>query len=166
LGFVVAVTGAIGSGKTTLAQRLALQSGAVHLSSDDVRLSLSHKQRRSGARVFEELHRRYERALDQGRSIVLDSTGMSPRFRALLRAHRREIVHVHLVLQGVQRFEERESRRTDRPAGALPRAAFFRSLHVEFHEPPDIIVVTDDLTPDEVYCDVAANARMLGVAFA
>ncbi|HET9095057.1 MAG TPA: AAA family ATPase [Candidatus Baltobacteraceae bacterium] len=151
MGFVLAVTGAIGSGKTTLASRIAAVYDALHLSSDEVRLSLSHKQRRSGEKVFAELHRRFERALDEGRSVVLDSTGMSPRFRALLRAHRERIVHVHLLLSSPECFEEREAGRADRPAGALSRAAFFQSRTVEFHDAPDLVVATDGLTPQQVY---------------
>lgn len=151
MGFVLAVTGAIGAGKTTLASRVAAEYGALHLSSDTVRLSLSRKQRRSGENVFSELHRRFERALDERRSIVLDSTGMSPRFRALLRAHREEIVHVHLLLQSVACFEQRETQRADRPAGALPRAAFHRSAGIEFHDEPDLVVATDELTAEQVY---------------
>lgn len=152
---VIAVTGAIGAGKTTLASALAADYGALHLSSDEVRLSLSRKARRSGDRVFEELHRRFERAVAQGRSVVLDSTGMSPRFRALLRAHRKDIVHVHLLLGDPRRFEERESRRTDRPAGALPFSAFARSCTIEFHDPADVLVQTDEFTPDETYREVS-----------
>jgi predicted kinase len=156
VGYVIAVTGAIGSGKTTLASRLAADFGAVHLSSDAVRESLSHKQRRSGERVFAELHRRFERALDERRSVVLDSTGMSPRFRALLRVYRDGIVHVHLVLRNQHRFEERERARTDRSGGLLPAAAFHRSRDVEFQHAPDVVVETDELTAGEVYGRVAA----------
>jgi predicted kinase len=157
VGFIVAVTGAIGAGKTTLASRLAADYGAVHLSSDAVRESLSHKQRRSGERVFAELHRRFERALDERRNIVLDSTGMSPRFRALLRAHREEVVHVHLLLHSEQRFEERERARTDRAGGFVPPAAFHRSRDVTFHDKADVVVATDELTADEVY-QIASTA--------
>lgn len=160
MAFVVAVTGAIGAGKTTLASRLAAQTGALHLSSDGARLSLSHRQRRSADCVFAELRRRFERALAEGSDVVLDSTGMSPRFRALLRAHRAEIVHVHLLLQGDDRFEQRERHRADRPAGPLPRAAFHRSKHIEFHDPPDIVVATDDLTPEQVYEKIAYFLRL------
>ena len=152
---VIAVTGAIGAGKTTLASALAADYGALHLSSDDVRLSLSRKARRHGDRVFEELHRRFERAVAQGRSIVLDSTGMSPRFRALLRAHREHIIHVHLLLSDPMRFQERESQRTDRIAGPLPVAAFARSRGVEFHDPADVVAQTDELTADETYREVS-----------
>ncbi|HLI97402.1 MAG TPA: AAA family ATPase, partial [Candidatus Baltobacteraceae bacterium] len=166
LGWIVAITGAIGSGKTTLAVRLAAQTGAVHLSSDDIRMSLSRKQRRSGERVFGELHHRFERALEQERSVVLDSTGMSPRFRALLRAHRERIVHVHLLLESAHCFEEREERRTDRSQGALSRAAFLRSKHVEFSNAPDVVVATDDLSLEQVYREVTAAARALGVPVA
>jgi predicted kinase len=163
LGFVLAVTGAIGSGKTTLAARIAAESGALHLSSDEVRASLSHRARRSGARVFSEFHRRFERALQERRSVILDSTGMSSRFRALIRAYRAQIVHVHLLLSDPARFEQRESRRADRPAGPLSLAAFHHSQAVAFDEPPDIIVRTDDLTPQAVYDIVSASARLSGM---
>lgn len=131
----------------------------MHLSSDDVRLSLSHKQGRSGARVFAELHRRFECALDERRSVVLDSTGMSPRFRVLLRVHREELFHVHLELRDVRTFEERERGRTDRPSGALPAPAFHRSKRVQFYELPDIVVATDERTPDEVYLLVTGHLQ-------
>ena len=120
-----------------------------------MRLSLSRKARRHGDRVFDELHRRFEHAIAQGRSVVLDSTGMSPRFRALLRAHRIRIVHVHLLLGDPRRFEERELQRTDRVAGALPFTAFARSCNVEFHDPPDVVAQTDELTADETYREVS-----------
>lgn len=162
MGFVLAVTGAIGSGKTTLASRIALERGALHLSSDAVRLSLARRQSRSGERVFAEFSNRFERALEEERSIVLDSTGMSHRFRALLRAHRPAIVHVHLVLRDPARFEEREAQRTDRPSGPLSRTAFAQSQDVHFDDPPDVVVATDDLTPEEVHRIVLASAPMLG----
>lgn len=154
MGFIIAVTGAIGAGKTTLASRLAAEYGALHLSSDGVRDSLSRKQRRSGDRVFAELQRRFDRALEERRSLVLDSTGMSYRFRTLLRAHRAQIVHVHLLLRSRQRFEERERGRTDRPQGPLAAAAFHRSLAVEFQPRPDFVLETDERTPGEVYGQV------------
>lgn len=82
---------------------------------------------------------------------MLDSTGMSPRFRALLRAHREDIVHIHLVLRNQQRFEERERARTDRSRGFVPAAAFHRSRDVDFPEAADVVVQTDELTPEQVY---------------
>jgi predicted kinase len=157
VGFIVAVTGAIGSGKTTLAMRLAADYGAVLLSSDAVRESLSRRKRRSGERVFAELYRRFERALDERRNVVLDSTGMSPRFRALLRAYRENIVHVHLLLRDERRFEERERGRADRPVGVLPPEAFHQSRLVEFTQAPDVVVGTDDATAEEVYGAVMAS---------
>jgi predicted kinase len=157
VGFIVAVTGAIGSGKTTLAMRLAADYGAVLLSSDAVRESLSRRKRRSGERVFAELYRRFERALDERRNVVLDSTGMSPRFRALLRAYRENIVHVHLLLRDERRFEERERGRTDRAGGFVPAAAFHQSRLVEFTQAPDVVVGTDDATAEEVYGAVMAS---------
>lgn len=74
----------------------------------------------------------------------------------MLRAHRAQIVHVHLMLDDVRCFEERERGRSDRPAGALPAAAFHRSRRVQFHDPPDLILATDALSRDEVYATVSA----------
>jgi hypothetical protein len=51
----------------------------------------------------------------------------------------------------VERFEERERTRCSRPGGPLSRAIFYRSCRVEFHDPPDFTIVTDTLTPDQVY---------------
>lgn len=148
---MLAVTGCIGAGKTTLASRLAAEYGAVLLSSDAVRAELSHNQGRRGDRVFHELHRRFEIARHAGGDVILDSTGMSPRFRALLRAHRHELRHIHLLLRDPRCFEARERQRTDREAGPLPYAAFRRSLRVEFHDAPDLVLATDDLDADAVY---------------
>jgi predicted kinase len=139
--------------------RLAAELQAVRLSSDEVRTSLSHKASRSGNRVFAELHRRFERALEQQHSVVLDSTGMSPRFRAMLRAHRENLVHIHLVLNDRRRFEERERQRTDRAGEVLPFAAFERSRRVEFHDAPDLVLATDEFTPEQVHERVRAFLR-------
>ena len=151
MAFTLAVTGSIGAGKTTLASRLAADYGALLLSSDAVRLDLTHNQRRRGERVFNELHRRFETALEEGRAVVLDSTGMSPRFRALLRAHRNALVHVHLLLLDPGCFEARERQRSDREEGPLPYAAFRRSQRVAFHDPPDLVVATDHLDADALH---------------
>lgn len=151
MAFIVAITGSIGAGKTTLASRVASERGAVLISSDSVRAQLSPNQRGRGDCVFAELHRRFEQALREGRDVILDSTGMSPRFRALLRAHRSSLVHLHLVLNDPRTFAERERGRSDREDGPLTYAAFRRSQRVEFHETPDLIVATDRLDADALH---------------
>jgi predicted kinase len=128
----------------------------VLLSSDEIREGLSHNQRRRGERVFAEMHERLRLALLEGKRVVLDSTGMSVRFRTLLHAHRAQLLHVHLRLHDPKRFEERERQRTDRPNGPLPHAAFKHSQSVFFHEPPDLIIATDEISPDDVYRLVSA----------
>ena len=50
----IAVTGAIGAGKTTLASRLARERGAYLLSSDAIREALPVRQQ-DGERVFERM---------------------------------------------------------------------------------------------------------------
>jgi predicted kinase len=123
----------------------------VLLSSDAIRENLSNTARRSGERVFSAMHEQFEMALAQGAAVVLDSTGMSPRFRALLRAHRMQLLHVHLLLHDPQRFEEREHARTDRQEAPVARAAFHRSRRIEFHDPPDLTIATDELDVQQVY---------------
>jgi len=149
--FSFAVTGAINAGKSTLAARLALDYGAELLASDSIRAGLSLTQQRSGARVFNEMRERFALSLAQGRRAVLDSTGMSHRFRSLLHQHRAQLLHVHLVLNEYENFEDRERRRTDRSLGPLPHAAFNRSQRIVFHDPPDITIATGDLDLDAVY---------------
>ena len=108
-------------------------------------------RQQNGERVFERMARELSIALAKGFPIVLDSTGMSPRFQQLLCTHRSELFHVHLVLASVECFERRECARTDRKSGALPKSAFFHSAAVVFDAPPDLTLFTDDLSLDEVY---------------
>ncbi len=127
------------------------------LSSDDIRAGLSNRQRRHGARVFEALHEQLKAALEDGRPVVLDSTGMSSRFRTILRIHRASFYHIHLLLEDPKCFEERERARTDRPnQKPIPRAAFLRSNRIVFAQPPDLTITTDVLTPEQVY-DLASR---------
>jgi hypothetical protein len=81
---------------------------------------------------------------------------MSWRIRAVLRMHRPEIVHVHLLLSDEARFAQREAARTDRPHAPVPLGAFRQSRRVEFADAPDLIVETDDRTTDQVYAAVRA----------
>jgi shikimate kinase len=160
----IAVTGAIGAGKSTLAARLAQELGAVLLSSDAIRESLSRKQQRKGSRVFAQMRDRFLLALAGGDTVVLDSTGMSGRFRALLHAHRAEIAHVHLTLDDAKRFDERERQRTDRASGPLPFAAFKHSQRIVFYDPPDLVIATDEISAEEVYLQVCQSGTMGGGA--
>jgi hypothetical protein len=123
----------------------------VLLSSDAIRESLSQKQRRRGARVFEAMRERFVLAKLEGKPVVLDSTGMSVRFRALLHAYRSQLLHVHLTLRDPKRFEERERTRTDRQGEPLPREAFDHSQRIWFADAPDLIIATDERSADEVY---------------
>ena len=156
--FSFAVTGAINSGKSTLARRLAEELGAVLLSSDDIRAGLSNRQRGRGALVFARMNEWLEAAFAHGEPVVLDSTGMSPRFRAILRMHRASLYHIHLHLENLERFVERERTRSDRPGRKrMAREAFFQSRRVVFYDPPDLTIATDALTPGQVY-ELAAKS--------
>jgi aminoglycoside phosphotransferase family enzyme/predicted kinase len=84
--FVVVVRGLVGSGKTTVASRLADSLGVARLGTDDVRRDLFGASREPAAfnsgvyspairaRVYDELFARCERLLADGESGVLDGT--------------------------------------------------------------------------------------------
>ena len=151
MDFSIAVTGAINSGKSTLARALAKSIGAVLLGSDDIRASLSRSQSRHGDRVFATMEAMLNESLLAGACVVLDSTGMSPRFRAILRERRSAFRHVHLRLERVEEFDRRERERRDRVDSPVPRAAFYRSCRVAFDPAPDLSIVTDSVEPLAVY---------------
>lgn len=121
------------------------------LSSDDIRAALPRNQSRHGSRVFAVMAAMLAESLRAGVRVVLDSTGMSARFRAILREQRSIFCHIHLRLERVETFQQRECRRTDRRDAPVPRTAFFHSARVGFQYPPDLSIATDDLTVPEVY---------------
>ena len=72
--------GIVGSGKSTMAKKLA-QSGGVILSSDDVRAELAEKSIidnvhnfQTNTVVFSELYRRARALADVGKDIIFDAT--------------------------------------------------------------------------------------------
>ncbi len=93
-----------------------------------------------------------ESALAHGRPVVLDSTGMSFRFRALVARVRTRALHVHLHVEP-EAWSEREQRRSDRPM--LDAEVYRRSLRPVFFAAPDLVIDTTALAPDEVAALVA-----------
>ncbi|OBH18875.1 hypothetical protein EHH44_13075 [Mycolicibacter terrae] len=94
---LVLVGGGPGTGKSTLARKLAEQVGAVVLSTDDVRQELRSSGRLSGepgslgaglyapanvAAVYEAMLHRAGRYLDGGQSVILDGTWRDAKIRA------------------------------------------------------------------------------------
>jgi hypothetical protein len=97
---LIVVGGGPGSGKTTLSQGLAEQSGAEVISTDDVRRELEHTGAIAGAigvldsglyapdnvaLVYDEVLRRAHILLSRGSSVILDGTWRDPVHRARAR---------------------------------------------------------------------------------
>lgn len=74
---LILIMGLPGAGKTTFARALAEKTGAVHLNSDIVRRNIGKRGAYTPAdkqAVYEELFRRTEASLQQGRDVIVDST--------------------------------------------------------------------------------------------
>jgi shikimate kinase len=154
---VIAVTGTIAAGKTTLARLLARDMDAVHLSSDAIRAELTGSPLRKARAVFALMEVRLLEALAESRIVVLDSTGMSERFRDLLSRYP-YIVHVHLRCSE-SAYRKREALRTDRER-PLPAAAYRRSGSIRFTPPPHLVLDTSELGVPEVYDAVRKKLRL------
>lgn len=74
---LVLIAGLPGSGKTTLAQAYAERFAAEHINSDSVRKALGlmgHYEPADKATVYETLFQSAEKALRQGKTVLVDST--------------------------------------------------------------------------------------------
>jgi len=74
---LVMVCGLPGTGKTTLAKALAEKLGAVHISSDTVRMKMFEKRtysEKEKEKVYGTMFVEAERLLEEGKKIVLDAT--------------------------------------------------------------------------------------------
>ena len=120
----------------------------MHLSSDALRGPHGHP--------FSRMRNALESALGHGKPVILDSTGMSYRFRALAAQVRSRAFHVALLVD-VPHWSERERSRTDRPA--LDAGVYQRSLRAAFAQPPDLTVDTSAMRPQDVATLVAQAWR-------
>lgn len=147
--FVIALSGNISAGKTMLAKRLAKHFGVEHLSSDEIRSTLAGPGTK-GQRVFAEMRRRAFKVLQSGDSVILDSTGMSDRYRALVDDLRKHCPVVALDLFcSPDAWRVREKTRTDRPG--LPINVYVQSLEASTSH--DYAIDTSLLTPDQVFTE-------------
>lgn len=77
-----------GSGKSTFAKEISKQTGAIIFSSDGIREELINNNGLSEAHnketkkvIFNELHRRLFKALNQGKDVIVDATNTERTFR-------------------------------------------------------------------------------------
>src|SRR3989344_8753915 len=74
---VIMECGPPGSGKTSLAKRLAQERGFIRLTADDIRRELSGSEKnipKDNPRVWEELHSRLDHLLACGEKVIVDVT--------------------------------------------------------------------------------------------
>lgn len=77
------MVGLVASGKSTYAEKLAKETDAIVLSSDDIRWELfgDETDQKHNQKVFQELHKRAKEYLHNGRNVILDSTNISSKRR-------------------------------------------------------------------------------------
>lgn len=169
---LVLVGGLPGSGKTTLAARLAAEHGWSHLSSDVVRDELDPPDRYSAAsvdRVYGELAARAEGLLGDGRTVVLDASlgdaGQRARLRAVADRGAADLVEVRCTVPDPLA----EERIRTRPAGPSEATAQVRRLLRDRAEPWPQATAVDTSGPVEqslaaverLTCPAGHDARLV-----
>jgi aminoglycoside phosphotransferase family enzyme/predicted kinase len=151
-GQVVVVCGQIGTGKSTLANQIALALRLPVISSDAVRKHLGGValHQRGGSelysaevtrRTYQEVMRQAQQVLDSGRGVILDATFSSAdtraSARALARTNRRPFLLVELVADDDlirQRLRARESE----PSVSDAREALLPQMRDRYQAPDEI----------------------------
>lgn len=77
------VVGLVASGKSTYAERIARETGAIILSSDAIRYELfgDETDQEHNQKVFQELHKRAKEHLSNGKNVIYDATNISSKRR-------------------------------------------------------------------------------------
>jgi predicted kinase len=165
---VVCIVGNIGAGKSTFARYLARELSADLISSDSIRVELFGDAGKinTGARVFDTMRERQRFATQNNRNVVLDSTGMSVRYRDHIQqlqdigkdsmAPYRVFTLAFVCSRGI--WFEREQTRTDRTNGPLKAHVYEKSCEDARRVNPDITIETDPWgRPLEVLQDFFAD---------
>lgn len=107
--------GNVSSGKSTLARKIAETYSIPHISSDALREELTGNIGGGSGMVWPEMRKRMTAYLEAGTSVVIDSSGMSPKYREIVRDFRSK--YPTLVIELYCDFEmwlARERKRNDR----------------------------------------------------
>jgi adenylate kinase family enzyme len=161
---VVAITGNISAGKSTLAKGLQAR---LNLHFDDVKILSSDTIRNEnpgwkGHQVFGEMaqivdyRNEYVESHEFGikGATILDSTGMSPRFRALIRRLKSEGLCNLVVIRlrcDTQAWQERDAIRTDRPPLELEFFAKSNAIWTKYDAQCNTTFLTPEIVLDHVW---------------
>src|SRR5581483_4693270 len=178
---IVILSGQIGTGKTTLANKLESEFDFCHIKTRDFLRShceelqleraalqaLGEKldRRTGGAWVLEHLEKLSVK-LPECRSIVLDSVRHPGQVTALRAAYGRKVIHIHLEAD----FAELETRYKHRPLTEIKELASYtlakqnkpeRTVN-RLSKLADVVIRTDRCAPDDVLVRVASHIGCYG----
>ena len=157
---VIVITGPISSGKTTLGGSLATVLGALHLSSDAIRMEMTGSSSGKAPQIWPVMKQRMDAALAKGIPVILDATPMSPSFREIVHGARQQAYCTIIGLEvSMTEWEKRELSRNDRlkkddkgqltPFKMSP-TVYERSVDA-FMPHYDLVINTNGKTPQNVF---------------
>lgn len=143
----IAICGAIGAGKTTLARQLADELGFDRLSADEIRLELTGDPEARGMAVWIELVTRAQANVQAGKSLILDSTGIARTYRELVTSLGDDCFRVRLECSW-RTWLLREGGRAR--IGEVKYPSWKASLIKSRQIPVDLVLSTDRMTSGAV----------------
>ena len=161
---LIVIFGNVSGGKSTLAQNLLGEiPNSVHFSSDGIREELTgdwggpSRGVKNGKAwdVFTVFEERVEKALRNGKVVIADSTGMSPKFVAMVNKWRVNyptmlVVRVFCDYKTWVAREAARGRISQGKAFQMPERAYHDSLAAKFDKAPNFEIDTSGMTPQEV----------------
>ena len=177
---IVILSGHIGSGKTTLANKLEVEFGFRHIKTRDFlvaqwrELQLERAalqafgekldRRTGGSWVVEHLEK-YSRQFTESQSVVLDSVRHPGQVNALREAYGRKVIHIHLEADFAEleaRYRRRSTEIKELPSYALVQQNRTERTVDRLSRPADVVIRTDRCTPDDVLIRVASHIGCYG----
>lgn len=155
------IAGLPGTGKTTIARAFAQRIGAIHLSSDALRQELGlmgHYTPEDKAKVYNEMLERVRISLNEGRTVVVDSTfykaSVRQPFAALAASYGIPVKWVEIKAKETTLRNRLNRTRPDSEANF----EVYEKIRDQFEPLPEdrLVIWSDEMSPDMAAAEIAA----------